>query len=231
VSSLHQWSDPDHSAGLQFEVIPTAKLSDKLTLLVDYIFSKDLTQERKLKSEQGVIQLGHSAIPLNPYLRLSPSVASLLPVNQSLYEDQSFRGSLGATVGLLGDLDRAGMGWLRPGYSVGIRRNFHEFEVAKSGSSNFQYQLTQQVMLIVDIVENLTFTTKYFYRYRWTYKSNRSDIFNYDAALDYDLGQGLTASLGLNNTGNGLAADGQSSNIALIDGQQSTVSLGLSVSL
>ena len=114
--------------------------------------------------------------------------------------------------------------------NVGHQFNFHEFETAKDGDSNYEQAITAAALFQKNITENFSGTLGASYRQDLTYLSNHVETFIHFQTLSYSKGR-FSTSLSHTFGGSLFAPDGRNFGIEIFDTQNSTFSFTFAVQL
>ncbi len=222
-SNLQEWGTPKSVISTSFWLVPSYKLSSKFSAGLILILSKDLTGERQASLARSDLTSSWTGTQLNPFLKLTAAGSLRLP----LAKDQRSRQSLITSVRLapkLGfDLERAGLKGVTGFYEIAGVRYFHEYDTTTEGKSNSRWANSHWLSASYAFTDKLSFSSAFVWTAAWTYSGNQRNTFKFDEALDYQINEKLGVGIGISNEGNPLKANGQDSNIALIDGQTSSI--------
>lgn len=222
-SNLKEWGTPTSEVSTGLWLIPSYKLSSKFSAGVVFIVAKDLTGERKLSLARSDLTSSWTGIQLNPFLKLTAAGSVRLPLAKDARSRQSLITSVRLAPRLNFDLERAGLRGVTGFYEIAGVRYFHEYDTTTEGRSNSKWANSHWLSASYAFTDKLSFSSAFIWTAAWTYSGNQKNTFKFDEALDYQINEKLGVGIGISNEGNPLKANGQDSNIALIDGQTSSV--------
>ena len=224
---------PTLNRSLSISLIPTLKVENVGTLALTVGGSKDFKGEEQYLLSDGVLSFGLTPQRLNPFFTAQEGLSVILPISIASREQNSL--ILGARLApkLTCDLSATRVAALQGlsffGQAVG-GHNLHSYETSTTGKAN-----TQTLLGVVAGGEyargifgmSLSFSrTQY-----WKYQKGQSDRYGVSGEVAANLGDATSLALGYLNSGNGLKANGQESNVSVFSSEDSSIYLGLTGSI
>lgn len=151
------------------------------------------------------------------------SMNGFAPTSDSNHKETRFQGAAGAGFKIAGSYTFADAF-----YSVSYRRNFHEYTVSASGTSNIRETVAQAAGLDIPLSQKWSISLAGGYRNAWTYQNSSRQSFSTDADINFEAVKDLTFNIGASNEGSALKANGKDSNISFYDDKSSVIRLGVS---
>lgn len=222
-STLHKFSDPNHSATASFWLAPGVRISENYKLSGLFIFDKELTDKRENNLRNGTLTLRRSSIPMGSIVKLSPAASLILPLDDDARDRQSLVLGIKLSPRFLFDLEKLGVDFLSGHYQPSLTRNLHQFKTATTGSSNRAWAASNWLKLDFALWRKLTFSTSFVHSFLWTYEGNRTNTFSISEEIAWDVADNISIAAGHSNSGNAVKANGLNSNIDIFDPNSSTV--------
>jgi hypothetical protein len=134
TSGLQSTSDPSYSAESDFNLITVYKFSDDYFLTGNFGFRKELTGLDRVLGQDGLVGIAHTGIPLDRFIKLTPSSAIRIPISDQSRNENTMYGGVQASLKF--DMDGALLGVKRLSltYIATLGRNFYEYQQASSGT-------------------------------------------------------------------------------------------------
>ncbi len=200
-----------------YKINETFKASGKITI------NQDNYAQHETTASDGTLSLAINGFKLSEHLKTTHSLGTIIPVSEKSVKTDRLQGSISARNGIKYSSD-----YFDLSYKLGLTRFFHEFKQNAEGSPNIQYRLSQLIELKAPIfTEKLAITTSLDYRIGRTYRDFERFGFIYDADLNYDLTDKLSANIGTTNDGSALKYNGVDSNIQAYNENTSVYRLGI----
>ncbi len=198
---------------------------------INYNASKDTLREREYEAQDGSIRWSNT---LSKYKNLSigASASTILPISEKSRTDNFLytRFSTGPSFSLKGN-GVIGLDLLQLSYSPIVAKSFHQYTTSRTGASNNEYSFIQQSSLLMQMNSHLSLSLFGSYTRHWTYERNTKDAFLFDQSLTWSINSNFSLTLGHNNQGNALAANGVDSGVDIYDINSSTIYTTLGIGL
>lgn len=221
-SNLYRQSSPDHEASTELFMSPSYSFTDKTSISLKSIVTKEMTQAKNTTLSHTTVALKTKGPLLFAGISSSGQMSGVLPTDEEARLSDRFQGGLG-----LGGTLRWVWKKLASTYSLSGTRNFHEYTVNSGGSPNIQYGLSQGLGFEIEINPQWAFSTSGFYRQAWTYKNFERHSYGFEAEMSYGMSKAWSLSAGFSNTGPAFKANGTESNIKVFDENTSVIRAGV----
>lgn len=104
-----------------------------------------------------------------------------------------------------------------------VGKNFHEYDTDINGNVNMAYSANQSASIAYGLTDRLSFSFNATYRARWSYQNVLREAFDLSQELSYAVAKNFSIAGGHSNSGSLLAANGQDSNVQLMNENTSVV--------
>ncbi len=220
----------DKTSNLDFTLTPAYPLSraDKLLLVISG--NKDLKDERKFTYADSY--LGYSKTLYknsDSLISLSGITRIYHPTSEESSNLKTLRTKLFFAPQLMVDFAKRSTMPLALTYRPYYQQSFHKYKTAFDGQSNVQYSLSQRLIFDFTLGELFGITLDNIYGRSFTYQGNSKDNFLFDQSFSYSANKDIQFSVGHNNSGNALRANGRDSNVELFNKNKSTFYLNTSI--
>ncbi|MBC7420556.1 MAG: hypothetical protein H7328_07495 [Bdellovibrio sp.] len=155
-------------------------------------------------------------------VKLGPSLTVLFPLSKKSVKYDEMQGAFVAGLSLgFSPKEKDGSGF-SAALSLTAGRNFHRYEQDVNGKVLAQYSSNQGITLGYKI-QSFSFSVLFNHKSRWTYQNAVREGFELTEAINYDINKNFAFSIGHTNAGVALKANGQDSNFAVVDEDNSVV--------
>lgn len=221
----------DKSSNLDLLLAPSYPLSKIETLSLVLGGNKDLTGERLWIYNDTYLAYSRNLYKTeDQFLSLSGISRIFHPTNEESRQIKTLRTKLFFGPQVKIDLAKK---WaflpLTVTYRPYYQQSFHRYKVAYDGKSNTQYSLSNRLILDYSFTEKISLTVDSIYGRSYTYQGNPQDTFVFDQSLGYSLNETYSFSLGHNNEGGALKANGRDSNVEIFNNNKSTFYLSIGI--
>ena len=161
-------------------------------------------------------------VKINDQWITTHAMSAILPTSETSQDRDRLRAAIAITNGVSysGDL-------LKAKYSLGLSKNFHEFDQNAEGTFLNEYRITNLISLIVTVSDKFSVSVSGLYRISYTYDKIDRYGFGTFGDLNYAFKEDLFTNLGVSTEGNALKSNGVDSNINVYDDTASVVRAGL----
>lgn len=221
-SSLHQLDSSDRRSSIDFSIIPSIQLAERIKLTISEVISKDLENEKKWSVSDLAASIRYAGWTLNPYLSFSPAIGGKLGLNEESVKGNSFQGSINIAPRLILNLERAisGLGMY---FQMTATRNFHEFDRSFSGESNTQWSLGNRFTLYYDFLDAFEISVLFDRVFGWSYRGGIKHAYGLQEEIAYSITSDFSVAIGHTTEGSAVKENGIDNNIKIFDGQDSTI--------
>ncbi len=192
----------------------------------------EASQDQKVKSNSQItlarLSLSRTALKLNSYFSLIPSLRVALPVREVDIYDSSLRAAVSAAAGLAVNMAELGADTWAIDLSFTAGKNIHDFETNIHGVSNVSESYSAGLSVQKQL-GRFAVTVVAGYLYGQPYLGEARQQFELTEELSYELSETWSMALGHTNAGNVFAGDGETNLVKLADANTSMtyVSAGL----
>jgi hypothetical protein len=225
-SNLYSVDSEEHSASSSLVLLPSYRLTPDWTLGLALSTAKDLTGMRQLTFFDPSVRIQHSALKLNPYISLTPTVGVIVPASERSRERESLITAIRSSLRFVGDLSRLRKPVIRDVSVVNelaVSRAFHQFETSTTGSVNTAWRLSNWLSLGYNPESPWSVSADFIRNTGWSYQGGMRHSFSLGETLSYQVDPRFSISVGHTNEGDVLRANGLSSNIQIFDSTSSRV--------
>lgn len=216
-------SDPNYSAENDLDVLPSYKLSDSFSLIGDFGYKKELSQQQRLTANNALVGVSHSAFQLLPYLKFSPRAGIVAPFNEQARSEDSLITALSTTA--VFDWDGAAIGarGLTATYWATFKRSFYQYYTSGTGETNIEFNVKHTGYIGYAFNDTISFLQTVIYDQGWNYIGHMKQKFELDEELDFKLSKNFSIGAGLSNSGDVMAANQQDSNVEIYNPNSASV--------
>lgn len=212
----------DREASTDLSIGATYKISDLYSVLGKTALTQELNGPKNSSISDTTLGFTVKGVKINDQWITTHSVSAILPTSETSQERDRLRTALAMTNGVSYSGDR-----LKAKYSLGLSKNFHEFDQNAEGTFLNEYRITNLIDLIVPVTDKFSISVSGLYRISFTYDKIDRYGFGTFSDLNYDLNEKLSANLGVSTEGNALKSNGVDSNISVYDDTASVTRAGL----
>ncbi|MES3038524.1 MAG: hypothetical protein V4736_11520 [Bdellovibrionota bacterium] len=215
--------DPNSNIATSITVIPSYKLTDKLTLSARTDIEKTENGQRETKFADSSLTLSLKGFKLSPTFSTVHFLAGVVPTSEKSQQDDKLKGAASLTNRIVGEF---AIGTYS--YSLGFRRNVHEFEVSRDGKPTIKQTLSHRLLGETKLFgSKFSFAHDLTYRNGWTYNDSQRQSFTFGLDLAYAATEKFSTYIGTTNEGSALRANGRDSNLELYNENTSVLRAGL----
>ncbi len=225
-NSLYDHLDSTYYDGLNYEVDLGYKWKSG-NLLFRFSYDQNLrsTYEDRSDLNDGSITYSSSAIKLDDFgeMSLTPNLTLLVPLSKKSTRVEELQTAL--IVGLnLGyePKQKLGIGNLSLGVALNIGKSFHRYDVDVNGGPISSVSSNQKLIFGYKI-ESFSINLAYTHKSRWSYHTNVNEGFELSEELDYEINKTFAIALGHTNSGAALKSNGQDTNFAIVNENDSVI--------
>jgi len=226
-TNLAGLDEAEHASSLGLSFAPLYTFSEKLTLAGQFALAQDLSGENEMTAQDGLVSA--SFLPMLPHrtLKLRWSAAFSLPFSEASHARAGLRTTLsgGPTLSLNGEA--VGAPWLRLSYRLTGLRSFHAYTTSTSGRSNAAWGLSQRVDAGFALSRRLSLTLIQGFTTIRTYDGAATSSFRFGQELGLQIHEHLSFEMGHTNGGSLYKPDGETTNLALMGRESSSIYGGM----
>lgn len=222
-SSLHEVGHIDRESSLDVLLSPSYRLSDFLTLNGSLSIRQNFEHERVTEISNTKLSLSVPAITLNPFMRLTPVLASTIATHYEAIKKDSLVGALHLQPSLSISFAQIGLPALTIIERVSLTRNIHTYETSRTGASNTRYSIGNTVTAAYSFNDRLSLSATFNRAIGFTYGGAAKNNFLLSQALEYSVSDGWSVAAGHVNEGSAFKENGIDSNLSLFNPNASSV--------
>lgn len=219
-TNLYDHQDGSRNDGLDYELNLAYILNPKFSLAWKSGYSQNLKDSEVNDFTDSVLSFRKSPTELGSYILFSPSTSALFATSKRSRNIQNLQ--MGLRLGGSFSLNPV----MNPNLSLGISlsggQNFHDYETDVHGRVLNKYSVSQGLSAGYTFGK---FSLSFIFNHKnaWSYQGNMIEAFEHFQDLSYSISKRFSVSVGHTNSGSALKANGEDSNIALIDENSSVV--------
>lgn len=222
ASSLNPVGSYEHATQSRLTFTPRLRLNQGYRLVGSSSLARDSSdEEQRTILSNFKLSLVRDGFQINETLKFVPSAHVTLPTNRFEYEDDFYRGSLGASGRIAFDVLK-----VSGAYGLSYDRRIHEFSRDVDGQANLRESLTNSLSVSLPLRRGFTATFSGAIVSAWTYQSSIVNQFELAQVLAYSMSEAMSVWVGHSNGGNAYKPNGAESNIALFDEYHSSIQAG-----
>lgn len=212
--------DMEYAAGLVYVMNPSYSTFAKFAIV------QDLKGNNETDFDSNSVGLSHAMIPFGAYFAFSPGASVTLPLSKEQKLRQSFQGGLTIKGGFGFNPTTSPYPNLISGLVFAFNRNAHQFDTTTQGKPNTQTGALQILSLGYKITDQISISASGTHTNLWYYNGTSRDAFGFGQSIDYAPFEALSFSVGHENRGSTLRADGISSNVRILNENTSAIFAG-----
>lgn len=221
-SSLYDFGDGSRRDGMEYMARLNFKMNEIYTLRAQAGYAQDLKYPEYNDFSDTSLSLLRAPQELGKAFLLGYRVGMNLPTSKDSHVRQNLQTSLSAGLSISVNPDRLIPG-LKIAGSLGLGRNFHEFETALDGKVNTQQSATQSVSLSYSFKAGVSVSADFLQRTTWSYQNAMRQAFEMSQELGYQANPTWAFAVGHSNSGSTLKPNGADSNVQVFDDKNSVV--------
>jgi hypothetical protein len=225
ASNLRKGSSPDKddSVSLQAESVYSFSKKSDLSLRLD--MTQKLDDEKKSSLSNTLIIYTPTMIALNQEVQFKPEVSLTLPTDETLRDQQSYRGTLSLRpVFEYISLKFPGLVLVNTIY---LNRNLHEYKTKNDYSPNIEYSVRNRFEIGYGWNDKWSLALANDYVRSWTYGGYAREAFYFAQSLDYEFLKKWFVSLSHENEGSVRGPNNNGENVEIFNEKSSYVSMGV----
>lgn len=216
-SALKPASDPGYSAGADFTLVPSLKLSPAWALSSLWTVTQVWTGARATTLTRSELRGTWTGGEISKGLTYGSYGSVFLPLPHDKRADESFQLGLKVAPKLALDLAAVSPIPLSFEYEPGLTRNFHEYTTSARGADNAQWVLGQRGLVNLDLGKRWYASSQLVYYSLFDYAGQVTNKFKWDQEVGFAPNSHWSLAAGLSNYAGGMRANGQESNLGLFD--------------
>lgn len=213
-------TERESSTDLSF--VATYKINELYNVLAKTALTQEHNGPKNSSISDTTVGFSVKGVKINDQWITTHSMTAILPTSETSQERDRLRTAIAVINGVSYSGDR-----LKAKYSLGLSKNFHEFEQNAEGTFLNEYRITNLILLILPITQDFSVYISGLYRISYTYDKVDRYGFGTSFDLNYNFNENLYAGLGVSTEGNALKSNGVDTNISLYDDTASVVRAGL----
>lgn len=213
-------TERESSTDLSF--MATYKINDLYNVSAKTALTQENNGPKNSSISDSTVGFTVKGIKINDQWITTHAMSAILPTSETSQERDRLRTAIAISNGVSysGDL-------LKAKYSLGLSKNFHEFDQNAEGTFLNEYRITNLISLIVTVSDKFSVSVSGLYRISYTYDKIDRYGFGTFGDLNYAFKEDLFTNLGVSTEGNALKSNGVDSNINIYDDTASVVRAGL----
>ena len=212
----------ERERGTDINLVAGYKINSLYSVNAKTGFTKELSGPQNTTMANTTLGAAVKGIQINPETITTHGLSVVLPTS----EVSQKRDRLNTSISLANGISYKGE-IISAKYTLGLTKNFHEFEQNAEGAFLTEYRITNGLDLSAALTEKFSISVSGLYRTSFTYTKDQKYSFAIDSDLNYDLTEKLATNLGVSNEGSALKDNGADTNINIYDGKSSVFRAGI----
>lgn len=221
-SSLYDFGDGSRRDGFDYMARLNLKINDEFSVRAQGGYSQDLKYPESNDFSDTSINLQRSPFEMGKTFLLGYRAGLGIPTSKDSHTRQNLLASVSGGLNIIVNPDRLMTG-LEIAGSLGVGRNFHQFETALDGRVNTQQSATQSLSLSYGFESGVSVSADFMQRTTWSYQNVMRHSFEMSQDLSYQVNPTWAVSAGHSNSGSTLRPNGSDSNVQVFDDNNSVV--------
>jgi len=221
-TSLVDFQDGTRKDGMDYLTRFNLKLNKDYNLRLDGGYSQDLKNSDSNDFGDTSLSLVRKPVAVGRTFMMGYSLAAIAPTSKDSHVRQNLQAGTSASLITMINPDRLIPGWAIVS-GISFRKNFHQYDTAIDGSVNTAYSSSQSISITYDFPIGITLSGEFAHKNAWTYQNNVKEAFEHTEEVGYAFNKTVSAAVGHTNSGNALKANGQDSNIELVNENTSLI--------
>lgn len=222
-SGLYKFNDESRSSGLTSSLSGSWSLDSDWSLGFAGSVSTRLNGVRETKLNDGSVSVSYRGGELVPPLKWNASLAATLPISEKSRKTDDLITAITGTGNIILPGDSINLDALQVIYSFSLTKAFNRYETNFLGESIKEYSMQHRLGVAWTLFSNLSLSASASRRFSRTHSGKNVQSFGLSQTIRYSGLGPFTIAAGHMNGGDVLKANGQDSNIALIDKNSSSV--------
>lgn len=230
--ALYDQQDGSRARSYDYLLSPSAKISEKYSLGALVTASTDANNQKG--SEFGRARLLLARKPLEwtsstnilKSWNFSPLLGLNLPAGRDARDNQSFLYGINPELSFGPNSSALGSERWSLLFNLRVSRNFHTYEISKSGDANSQYSSAQTITVGYLLPRNFSLEFSFLHLNSWSYEGNQSEALGHSQELAFKANSHLNFSLGHQFGSPGVriyGPDGQTLNLSIANEKYSSI--------
>lgn len=215
-ASLVDYQDGTREDGAEYMGRFNVKLGANYAIMTQAGYSQDLNYSEKDDFTDTSVNLLRTPVKVGQNFLLGYRVTAIAPTSKDSHKRQSLQTSLSTGLSAQINPDRLIPG-LEIAGSISVGRNFHQYETALDGKVNNQYSSAQALTLGYAFKYGISLSAEFIHKNAWSYQNVMKDVFEMSQELSFAFNPALAVAIGHTNSGSSLRANGNESNVQLVN--------------
>lgn len=221
-SNLRSEDSRDLDASTGIALSPSWEISKRFTLTGKVGVDKQEVGPKDTLISDSTLGLNIKGYKFNQNFSMLHILSGLIPTSKKSQEVDHLQSAVSLGNRLVLD-SRYG----KFSYTLGMRRNFHEFVLNVDDSPNLEYILSHRILMDVPLIGDFSLSGDFIYRNAWTYRNFERQSFSFAVDLGYAVTETFSVYVGTTNEGSALKANGKDSNLDLYNENSSVIRAGV----
>lgn len=221
-SSLYDFGDGSRRDGMDYMANLKLKINDAFSLSAQGGYSQDLKFPESNDFSDTSIGLQRAPREIGKTFLLGYRAGLGIPTSKDSHTRQNLLASASTGINIIINPNRLITG-LEIAGSLGVGRNFHQFETALDGKVNTQYSASQSLSLSYGFASGIALAAEFKQKNTWSYQDVMRHSFEMAQEVSYQINPAWAVSGGHSNSGSTLKPNGSDSNIQVIDDNNSVL--------
>lgn len=226
-----QQPDGSRSQSMSHDFVPNMSYSD-YSGFIYYGYSQDLVDTDKNGWSPLVTGAGYKGWEITNLIKMKPSVTFVFPMSDSDRYDKGLLYGFSGALKFSLNTKKLGMDAFRFSYEGQLSRNNLEFDTnAKTGSPNKLYGYRNRFDFGYDITDSWSLSARFDFSANYSVNGVVNNTFEHSQTIGYGINDHASLSLSHSNSGPYLKAESYENNLKFFNDEDSTLSMGLSLSI
>lgn len=223
--------EKSRSQSLSHEFSPSMSYGEYSSFLY-YAYSQDLVSTTDNGWSDLIAGAGKKAWELGSYLKLGPSITMVFPMTDKSRNEVGLLYAVSGALKLSLNTKAIGMDALKLSYQAQLSRANLQYDTnAKTGNPNRLYGYRNRFDIGYDITDALSFSTRFDFNSNYSVNGVVSNTFSHFQSFGYTINDNSSVSITHSNEGAYLKSGSYENNLKFYSEEDSTYSLGLSLSI
>lgn len=187
--------------------------------------TKELTGQREQSLNDSKPSLSFSLGKIKDWAQFSGLLKTIIPLSESSKKITGLQTGVQISPSVTIDLSKVGLKNFSLNYYGSVLKNFHKYETATNGESNFEYALSHGLEISKSFGEVFSISIDGSYERAVTYQKNTSDQYSIGQGLSYLVAPRMALSFGHSLRANVLAPNKRDTRIELFNNRKSNMYL------
>ena len=209
--------------GTDLEILAGYKITDQYSVSGKIALSYDMNGPKNTTASDTTLAFKIKGLQINDELSFAHSLSAIVPTSEESINKNKLKFAIGQSNSLTYKTD-----FLTAKYGLSFSKNIHEYTQNADRKILNEYGLTNSIDFVVPVTDQFSVSTGGLYRMILTYENDQKFNFGFDADLNYDFTEKLSANIGTTNEGSALKSNGTDSKINIYDENSSIYRAGVS---